>query len=184
MTLRPYRALICLGTLCLALAAAAGLFSGCADMPIVEPPPGEDKPIGEAQVVLGPYLTSSDGMQPFFRFVSSRRTVAGIQSVESNRRYINRQGSFSLFHALAIPELESRTKNYQLWLDDDSGGLYGIRGLPRSGIATSIGFAGGSVAGGRLRAVGDQLRRLAPDAIVLTTPPVPGGLPYQAVDWE
>ncbi len=184
MTLRPYRALICLGTLCLALAAAAGLFSGCADMPIVEPPPGEDKPIGEAQVVLGPYLTSSDGMQPFFRFVSSRRTVAGIQSVESNRRYINRQGSFSLFHALAIPELESRTKNYQLWLDDDSGGLYGIRGLPRSGIATSIGFAGGSVAGGRLRAVGDQLRRLDPDAIVLTTPPFPGGLPDQAVDWE
>lgn len=164
--------------------AAMLLFYGCADMPIVEPPPGEDKPIGEARVVLGPYLTSADGMQPYFRFVSSRRCVAGIQSLSSTKKYINRKGSFSLFHNLAIPELEGHTKNYQLWLDDIDGGAYGIRGLPRSGMATSIGFAGGGISGDRLRAVGDRLRSLDPNAVVFTTPPFAGGNPNQPVDWE
>ncbi len=170
---------------CTILVAALLLtLHGCADMPIVEPPPGEDKPIGEAMVVLGPYLTSQDGMQPFLRFVSSRRTVAGVQSLASTKKYINRQGSFSLFHALAIPELEQHTKLYELWLGDQDAGTYGIRGLPRSGTATSIGFAGGSVLNGRLNGVGNQLRRLVPSAIVFTSPPFPGGMPDAPVDWE
>ena len=169
---------------CCILAACLILLRGCADMPIVEPPPGEDKPIGEAQVVLGPYLTSSDGMHPFLRFVSSRRTVAGVQALGSDRKYINRQGSFSLFHSLAIPELESRTKPYRLWLGDMWGGDYGIRGLPRSGEPTSIGFAGGSVRGNRLQGVGTQLRRMDTNAVVFTTPPFGGGNPDQPVDWE
>lgn len=153
-------------------------------MPIVEPPPGEDKPIGEAQVVLGPYLTSADGMQPFLRFVSSRRTVAGVQSLMSSKKYINRQGSFSLFHSLAIPELAPETKPYRLWLGDIWAGDYGIRSLPRSGQATSIGFAGGSIRGNRLPGVGNQLRRIDPSAVVFTTPPFGGGNPDQPVDWE
>ena len=169
---------------CIVLSASIAVaFYGCADMPIVEPPPGEEKPIGEATVVLGPYLTSADGMQPYFRFVSSRRTVAGIQSLTSDRKYINRQGSFSLFHSLAVPELANETKPYQLWLDDQNGGAYGIRGLPRSGMATSIGFAGAGV-GTRLRGVGDRLRSLDPNAVIFTTPPFHGGNPDQPVDWE
>lgn len=165
-------------------AAAVATFHGCADMPIIEPPPGEDKPIGEAIVVLGPYMTSADGMQPFLRFVSSRRTVAGIQSLTSAKKYINRQGSFSLFHSLAIPELSADTKPYQLWLGDQDGGAYGIRGLPKSGMATSIGFAGGSIEGARLGAVGNRLRSFDPNAVVFTTPPFSGGNPNQPVDWE
>ncbi len=166
------------------LLLCAVLLRGCADMPIVEPPPGEEEPVGDARVVLGPYLTSADGMQPFFRFVSSSRTVAGVQSLESSKSYINRQGSFSLFHSIAIPELDSRTKPYRLWLDELWGGDYGIRGLPRSGQAVSVGFAGGSVRDGRLPGVGDQLRRIDPSAVVFTTPPFEGGLPDQPVDWE
>ncbi len=152
-------------------------------MPVVEPPPGEEKPIGEASVVLGPYLTSADGLQPFFRFVSSRRTVAGIQSLTSERKYVNRQGSFSLFHSLAVPELTPETKPYLLRLDDREAGAYGIRGLPRSGSATSIGFAGAR-AGARLPAVAELLRSMDPNAVVFTSPPFPGGASVRPVDWE
>lgn len=158
---------------------------GCADMPIIQPPPGEDQPIGEASVVLGPYLTSAQGMQPLFRFVTNRRCVAGIQSLETSQRYVNRQGSFSLFHSLAVPELESHTlKRYQLWLDDRDGGTFYMKGLPRSGQATSIGFAGAFADPAALRRTGDSLRTLAPDAVVFTTLPFGGGLPSQPSDWE
>lgn len=161
------------------------VLSGCADMPIIEPPPGEDKPIGDASVVMGPYLTSSDAMQPFFRFVSSRRCVAGIQSLDTNRKYMNRQGSFSLFHSLAIPELESnQVKSYQLWLDDKSGGGYAIRGLPRSGQATILAFTGGSAESGMLAQKGMSLRSLSPNAVLFTSAPFPGGAPGEPSDWE
>ncbi len=173
----------------LAAAAALALLGGCADMPIVQPPPGEDRPIGDASVVLGPYLTSADGLQPFLRFVSNRRCVAGIQVISNeggrDRKYVNRQASFSLFHSLAIPELDPAVaKRYQLWLDDRDGGGYAIRGLPRSGQATAIAFSGGGTAGGRLAETGDRLRALEPNAVVFTSPPFP---PDQAVappDWE
>ncbi|MCC8189511.1 MAG: hypothetical protein LIP77_02575 [Planctomycetes bacterium] len=158
--------------------------SGCADMPIIAPPPGEDMPIGHASVVLGPYLTSADGLQPFLRFVSSSRCVAGIQSLETSRKYVNRQGSFSLFHSLAIPELTAASpRRYQLWLDDRDGGAYAIAGLPRSGQATTIAFAGAGVDSG-LAEKGRQLRNLVPNAVVFTTPPFPGGAPDRPADWE
>lgn len=159
--------------------------AGCTDMPIVQPPPGEDKPIGEASIVMGPYLTSADAMQPFLRFVSSRRCVAGIRSLNSERKYVNRQASFSLFHSLAIPELESNVaRRYQLWLDDRDGGAYAIMGLPRSGQATTIAFGGASVAGGTLPEKGNSLRRLTPNAVIFTTPPFPGGAPEQPAEWQ
>ncbi len=161
------------------------LLPGCADMPIIQPPPGEDQPIGEASVVLGPYLTSADGMQPFFRFVTNRRCVAGIQSLSSNQRYVNRQGSFSLFHSLSVPELQAHTlKRYQLWLDDRNGGVYSMKGLPRSGQATSIGFAGAMTDPYLLAQTGNSLRNLAPDAVLFTTRPFGGSLPQQPSDWE
>lgn len=161
------------------------LLSGCADMPIIAPPPGEDQPIGKASVALGPYLTSADGMQPMFRFVSNRRCVAGIQSLSSDRRYVNRQASFSLFHSLAIPELDSTApREYRLLLDDLDGGVHRIKGLPRSGSATAIAFAGGKAEPDRLAEAGDMVRGLAPDAVVFPSSPFGGGQPDNASDWE
>lgn len=159
--------------LCLRLLLAGLLLAaGCADMPIVAPPPGEDRPIGQASLVLGPYLTSADALQPQFRFVTNRRCVAGIQSLETSQKYINRQASFSLFHSLAVPELtNANVRRYRLWLDDNDGGAWGIRGLPRSGQAVSIGFAGGQAGAGRLQQVADALRGLGPDAVVFTSAP-------------
>ncbi|MCD8349990.1 MAG: hypothetical protein LUC93_05185 [Planctomycetaceae bacterium] len=177
------RPALLLGGIVLAALLALGLY-GCADMPITTPPPGEDLPIGDAQLALGPYLTSGDGMQPFMRFVSNRRTVAGIQAMTDNRKYISRQASFSLFHSLAIPALSEETKPYQLWLGDQDGGAYGIRGLPRRGMAVGIGFAGGDAANNRLYGVGNVLRMLDLNAVVFTSPPFQGGVPYQPVDWE
>ncbi len=181
---RPAR--IALGLLALGIALA--VLNGCADMPIVQPPPGEDQPIGSASVVLGPYLTSADAMQPFLRFVSNRRCVAGIQVISNSggldRKYVNRQASFSLFHSLAIPELDPAVaKRYQLWLDDRDGGGYAIRGLPRSGQATAIAFAGGGTAG-NLAETGNRLRALEPNAVVFTSPPFPADQAVQPADWE
>lgn len=173
-----------LGIGLLFLAVSVIVFHGCADMPITTPPPGEDMPIGEAQVVLGPYLTSADAMQPFMRFVSSRRTVAGIQAITTSRKYISRQASFSLFHSLAIPELGDFVKPYQLYLGDQDGGAWGIRGLPRRGMAASVGFAGASIDYNRLYSVGNALRMLDLNAVVFTSPPFGGGVPNQPVDWE
>ncbi|MCL2001616.1 MAG: hypothetical protein FWG74_09290, partial [Planctomycetes bacterium] len=182
---RTFRNRVGLLTLGLVLA----VLPGCTDIPIIQPPPGEDQPIGPASVVLGPYLTSSDGMQPFLRFVSNRRSVAGIQVVSSasgvERKYVNRQASFSLFHSLAIPELDpAAAKRYQLWLGDQDGGLYAIRGLPRSGQAAAIAFAGGGTAGGNLDEIGRRLRALEPNAVVFTSPPFQPDQPVEPPDWE
>ncbi|MDR2391252.1 MAG: hypothetical protein LBE84_06215 [Planctomycetota bacterium] len=170
-----------------ALAAIALLFAGCADMPIVRLPPGEDQPIGEASIVLGPYLTSADGMQPFLRFVTNRRSVAGIQVADGGRRsrtYVNRQASFSLFHSLAMPELEpSAVKRYHLYLDDLDAGAYAIRGLPRLGQPAVIGFAG-AAGGPDLSAEVDRLRALEPDAVVFLSPPFPSDKNVKPGDWE
>ncbi|MCC8181310.1 MAG: hypothetical protein LIP23_10445 [Planctomycetes bacterium] len=166
-------------------AAALSLLVGCYDMPIVRPPPEEDQPIGQASVVFGPYLTSADMMQPFLRFMSNRRCVAGIESLDSNKKYVNRQASFSLFHSLAVPELQSSTlRRYQLWLDDLDGGAYAIRGLPKTGEAVSIGFASGKAGTGLLEQIANGLRRLDPNAVVFTSPPFEGGVPEQPSDWE
>lgn len=160
------------------------LFSGCTDMPIVRPPPGEDKPIGSASVAFGPYLTSADGRQPVFRFISNRRCVAGIQALDQSQKRVNRKGSFSLFHSLTIPDLEpSVLKRYQLWLDDRSGGTYRIRGLPRAGQATNIAFTGGNADPNRLAAASLQLQRIDPDAVVFVSPPFSGGVPDRPEEW-
>lgn len=172
------------------LLAGALLAGGCADMPVIPPPPGEDRPIGSASIVLGPYLTSPDAVQPLLRFVSNRRCVAGIQVVSSNvpqqdRKYVNRQASFSLFHSLAIPELNPfESRRYQIWLDDRSGGVYAIRGLPRAGQAVAIGFTGASAASGDLARTGDALRALDPSAVVFTSPPFPADRAVAPSDWE
>lgn len=160
------------------------LAAGCADMPIVAPPPGEDAPIGSASMAFGPYLTSADGKQPVFRFITNRRCVAGIQALDRRDKRVNRQGSFSLFHALTIPELEpSVLKRYQLWLDDSDGGIYRIRGLPRSGQAVNLAFAGGQADPVRLAAAGREFRHIDPDAVVFVSPPFGGGPPEKAEDW-
>ncbi|MDR1535290.1 MAG: hypothetical protein LBU64_09365 [Planctomycetota bacterium] len=160
--------------------------NGCADMPVIQPPPGEEQPIGQASIVLGPYLTSGDGMQPFLRFVSNRRCVAGIQLADNRpggRSHVNRRGSFSLFHSLAIPELEpSRIRNYRLRLDDLDGGAYAVRGLPRLGQTTIVAFA--AATGPDLSLAADRLRTLEPDAVVFASPPFPPGREIEPADWE
>ncbi|MDR0361756.1 MAG: hypothetical protein LBJ46_03580 [Planctomycetota bacterium] len=167
-----------------ALLAAILLTHGCADMPIIEPPPGEDRPIGDASVVFGPYLTSADQMQPVLRFISDRRCVAGIQAFDSSIRKVSRQGSFSLFHSLTIPDLTpSVVKRYQLWLDDRDGGIHRIKGLPAIGQGVAIGFAGGRAEPARLASVGQSMRSIAPDAVVFLTPPFDGNRPERPEDW-
>jgi hypothetical protein len=126
-------------------------------------------------------------MQPLLRFVSNRRCVAGIQVADDQRggkSYVNRQASFSLFHSLAIPELDpSAVKRYRLRLDDRDGGDYAIRGLPRLGQPTLIAFAGGA-AGPELARTADRLRALEPDAVVLASPPFPADREVAPADWE
>lgn len=167
------------------LALTLFVVSGCADMPITSVPPGEDQPIGQASLVLGPYLSSSDTMQPFFRFVTNRRCVAGIQSLDTSRKYVNRQASFSLFHALAIPELDvTGLRRYRLWLDDQDGGAYAVRGLPRTGQAVSLGFSGAEANSYRLAMVGNSLRTLDTNAVVFTSGPFGDAKPANPADWE
>ncbi len=152
---------------------------------MIEPPPGEEMPIGSASVAFGPYLTSSDGKQPTFRFVTNSRTVAGIQALDRPEKRVNRQGSFSLFHALTVPDLEpSVLKRYQLWLDDSDGGVYRIRGLPRRGQAANVAFSSGNADPARLAAVAPQMHRIDPDAVVFVSAPFGGGMPEQAQQWS
>ncbi|MDR1611340.1 MAG: hypothetical protein LBT97_00995 [Planctomycetota bacterium] len=167
-----------------ALSAVLSLMHGCADMPVVGPPPGEEQAMGDASIVFGPYLTSADRKQPVLRFISNRRCVAGLQALDSGSRRVNRQGSFSLFHALAIPDLVPSTlRRYQLLLDDKDGGIHPIKGLPANGQGVAVGFAGGRAEPSRLAAVGRGLRSMGPDAALFLTSPFGGERPERPEDW-
>ncbi|MDR3212096.1 MAG: hypothetical protein LBU79_09300, partial [Planctomycetota bacterium] len=181
--LRFYLPFLLLGVIILVGLCLA--FPGCADMPILDPPPGEEAPPGSAAVAFGPYLTSADGRQPMFRFIANRRVVAGLQNLDRSDRRVNRQGAFSLFHTLAIPEIDSaQPQRYQLWLDDQSGGVYRLQGLPPYGQAVTLAFAGGQADPERLQATGVNLRLVAPQATVFVSPPFAGELPERSEDWS
>lgn len=162
---------------------AATVLYGCADMPIIDPPPGEGAPIGNASIILGPYLTSEEGKPIKFRFVTNRRCVAGLQ-LAGNRNRVERQGSFSLFHSLEVPGLTEAPQRYKLWLDDINGGEYTIRNLPRPGRQAVVAFMGGRAEPERLASVGAVLRTPpTPSATVVLTSPFNDNPPQRPEDW-